>query len=216
MLKQLKVYGLEKEITLPDIDYDDWSNEVAMELAEHNLNFFNKLLISRGSLYRLSDLTENMAEIKKAVNTRFRNEKTGYFVSSVYEMYIFSNGLVQYSDINDSEDLIAVSHIKKGRNHYLGMYILNRIMNVVLSEKEIIETVSKELFSFGYRKLGNIALSEDQVFDTKYLVESRKEIEHALKYKFLSSKTMDFVKFLHSLSLDKGLILTMDFIKVKV
>ena len=112
-----------------------------------------------------------------------------------------SNELVEFTDVDAAEDLVVISHIVENKKHSLNLYILKKIMNVILTERDIIETVGKELTSFEYNKLANIALSEDNLFNSLTLDDAKEEISHALRHRFMSSKTMGFVNFISKLNI---------------
>jgi hypothetical protein len=220
MIKQLKVYEIEEQFILPKINYDDWSNPISVELAKKGFNFLSRLSLSVNKLYRLSDLVEYKHEIIKASKTNFLNKDTLNFIHSVFKLYTLCDHLIEFSDLEDSEDIVVISHrIFQGKN-ILCLFILNKIMNLILSEKEILENISQELISFEYKGIANILLSEDKIFNLNELSLIINEIEHALKYKFLSHKTMLIIDFLHKLYIcDKkpnNKIILMDILKVKV
>ena len=199
MIKQLKVYTGEESFNLPRIDYDDWGNPVALELAKKKFHFLNDILISPGKIFRVTDIVENQQEIQKACNTTFDNSETAEFVNAVQGACQLADSLVEFSDISEADDLLVITHDKKKGKHILNLHILKKIMNSVLSEMDIINVMSKELSSFDYKGLSSIILSEDQSFTQKHLASLKGEIDHALKHRFLSQKTMDFVSFLGNL-----------------
>lgn len=221
MIKQLKVYEIEETFNLPKLDYENWNNKVSLELANNGFHFLSKISFSINKLFRLIDLVENKEEIINASKTKFANNETYEFISSVYKLYSFCDHLIEFSDSQDSEDIVVISHRIINDNNVICLFILNKIMNVILSEKEIIEVLSKELVSFDYKGISNILLSEDKLFDAKELSLIEDEINHALRYKFLSQKTMEIIKFLDMLnkninSSNKKVIFMMDILKIKV
>lgn len=220
MIKQLKVYEMEDAFNLPKIDFNDWSNPVAIELADNGFDFLSRLLLSKDNLYRVSDLADNKSEIIQAFKTDFKEKATTDFISAVLKIYSITNDLVEFSNIKDSEDIMVIAHNKKNGKNRLCLYILKKIMNVVLSEREIIEVIGKELTAFDYNKLASMLLSEDALFDLANLEDARKEIIHALRYKFMSKKTMEFVSFLNKLYLNSkqnksDFIFLMDLLKLE-
>jgi len=150
MFKQLKAYGLEESFPLPNLDYDDWSNEVVQEIAENNLPFINSLLIRKNKLLRISDLIDNKHEIIEAQKLKFKSRKTKECISSLLDLYRFSEELVEFSDLDASEDIVVISHIKNNGKDLINFYILKKVMNIVMTDKEIIEVIGKELSSFGF------------------------------------------------------------------
>jgi hypothetical protein len=221
MIKQLKVYEIEELFPLPKIDCDDWSNYVSIELANNGFDFLSRLSLSLNKLYRLTDLVEFKKEVINASNTKFKNKKTYEFVNSVFNLYSLCDHLVEYSDYEDSEDIVVISHRIIDGNNKLCLFILNKIMNIILSEREIIEKLSKELISFDYSGIADIILSEDKLFSRENLDLIQDEINHALRYKFLSEKTMKIVNFLDTLSKNtkhsnNRFIFLMDILKIKV
>jgi hypothetical protein len=219
MIKQLKAYELEDAVDLPVIDYNDWSNPVVSELAEKNFPFLNRMLISKGGVFRLSDLTENKQEIMEAYKTPFKNIDTAHYIASVFKMLMIADQLIEFSSLDDSEDLVIISHKSKDGKDYLGLYILKKIMDVILSEREVLEVIGKELLAFEYKRLASIVLSEDMLFDLDYLDESKQEIEHALKHKLVSQKSIYFISFLNKMqksSKDKEIMFLMDLVKLPV
>ena len=195
----MKVYELEESLDLPNIDYENWENPVARELADNGLSFLSRILLSQGSIFRVADILENKEEIMTSYKTSFLNKETKEFASSVFDLFRISNTLIEFSNMEETEDLIVLSHIKKKNKHTLSLYILKRIMNVVMTEKEVIEVIAKELSSFDYNNLANIAISEEKMFNLTSLALAKQEMEHALKHKLVSHKTMEFVKFLNNI-----------------
>ena len=221
MIKQLKIYEIEDTFNLPKVDFDDWSNPVSVELAKNGFDFLSRLSLYVNKLYRLSDLVENKHEIISASKIKFSNNETNLYINSIFKLYSLCDHLIEFSDFEDSEDIVVVSHRKKGNRNFICLFILNKIMNIVLSEKEIIENLSKELISFDYKGIANIILSEEKIFDFNELNLIKDELTHALKYKFLSKKTMSVVSFLNTLRnnsyyTNKEVILIMDILKIKV
>lgn len=221
MIKQLKVYEMEDKFIMPNINYDDWNNPVALELANNGFDFLSRFFLSNNTLYRISDLIENRQEIVDAYKVEFLNKDTKIFINSLLSIYSLSNQLIEFSDIEESEDLIIFSHSKINNENYLCLYILKKILNTILTEKEIIEVIAKELTSFNYNKIASFLLSEDSIFRFSDLIDARSELKHALRYKFLSEKTMQLVSFLNKLSYQnlnnkKDIIFIMDLLKVPV
>jgi hypothetical protein len=219
MIKQLKAYELEDAVDLPGIDYDDWSNPVVTELAEMNFPFLNRMLLSKGATFRVSDLIDNKHEIMHAYKTPFKNLDTAHYIASVFKMYMITDQLIEFSNLEESEDIIVISHISKGGKDYLGLYILKKIMDVIISEREVLEVIGKELLAFDYPKLASIVLSEDQMFNLEYLATARGEIDHALKHKLVSHKSIHFINFLKKLSdgnKQKEIVFLMDLVKLPI
>ena len=221
MIKQLKVYELEDSLEMPNINYDDWNNPVAKELTDKGFDFLTRILLSKNSLYRVTDLIDNKPEIIEAYKKTFKNKETKLFISSILRLYSISNQLIEFSEIDDAEDIIVISHSHKNNKSSLCLYILKKIMNTVLSDREVIEVIGKELTAFEYNKLASFVLSEDSLFSISDLENAKEEIKNALRYKFMSEKTMQFVSFLNKLNLNskqtkKDMIFLMDILKIQV
>jgi hypothetical protein len=220
MIKQLKVYEIEDTFVLPKYNYEDWSNPISTELANNGFDFLSRLSLSINKLYRLSDLVQYKHEILKAIRTNYTNRDTFEFIKSVFNLYSLCDHLIEFSDSEDSEDIVVISHRLIDGKNVLCLFILNKIMNIILSEREIIENLSSELISFDYKGIANIILSEDKIFSFVELSLIKHELEHALRYKFLSHKTMAIVDFLHKLYISNehsnNKIILMDLLKIKV
>ena len=87
MLKQVKVYGQEKKIKLPELDYSNWYNPVSLELAKHNFSFLNKVLIRQDEVLHISDMVANKREIILANNTEFKHKETREFIKQMTTIY---------------------------------------------------------------------------------------------------------------------------------
>ena len=95
--------------------------------------------------------------------------------------------------------------------------MLRKILDLILTDREIIEVISGEFSAFGYDRLAEIAMSENQLFNKEKLMSAKEEISAVLKERFLSEKSMKFAGFLHQLINDRkadNLIFMIDMVNV--